>query len=108
MHQSVGSCQTSQCSQHRDARAFNEDLKENRAVGGADGFACADFTDALVDAGQHDVHDADAADQKTESGDDPAADARIANALVDVFDLVLLSPKREVLDSVMGNQQYIS
>ena len=46
-----------------DDDALDEDLDENGQAGGANGFADADLADALVDAGQHDIHDADASRQ---------------------------------------------
>src|SRR6266404_4566800 len=39
-------------------------------MSGADGFANADFACAFGDSDQHDVHDADAADQQCNEGDD--------------------------------------
>ena len=42
--------------------AFREELEEDAAAGGAEGFAQADFAGALGDRDQHDVDDADSAE----------------------------------------------
>ena len=46
----------------RDDDGFGEELELDFAVGCAEGLADADFADAGADVGEHDVHDADAAD----------------------------------------------
>src|SRR5216684_7367991 len=47
-----------------DEDGFREELETNLAFGGADRFADADLANAGADGGEHDVHDADAADQQ--------------------------------------------
>ena len=75
--------------------------------GRADGLADADLADALVDAGEHDVHDADAAHQQADGGDDAAAHAGVVNLLVDGLQLVLLGAEAEILNAVMGEHEDI-
>src|SRR6266702_5333557 len=57
-----------QDSNHRtataDQKGFNEELPHDLALRGANRFAHADFACALLDRHQHDIHDADAADQQ--------------------------------------------
>jgi len=43
-------------------------LEEDLAVGGADGFADADFAGAFGDGDEENIHDADAADDEGDSG----------------------------------------
>ena len=64
--------------------------------------------DALVDAGEHDVHDADAAHQQADHRDDAAAQPRVGDLLVDVLELVLLGLEGEVLDAVVGRHQDVA
>ena len=54
---------------------LDEKLEEDIPPAGADGHADADFARALGDADEHDVHDADAADQQRNAGD--AADSKV-------------------------------
>ena len=77
-------------------------------AGGADGLADADLADALVDAGEHDVHDADAAHQQADGRDDAAAHAGVANLLVDGLQLVLLGAEAEILDAAMGEHEDVA
>src|ERR1019366_5456689 len=49
-----------------DEDGLGEELEANLAVGGAHGFADADLANAGADSGEHDVHDADAANQKND------------------------------------------
>ena len=52
---------------HQDR--LDQELAQDVAVLGADGFAHADLARALGDRHQHDVHDADAAHQQGDAGD---------------------------------------
>src|SRR5262245_28758429 len=108
MHQTVGRRQARDRAEYRDAGAFDEDLKEDRRVRSAEGFARADLANALIDAGEHDVHDANATDQQTQAGDDSTADARVADSFIDVFHLVFLRAESEIFDSIMRHHQNIS
>ncbi len=45
-------------------------MEEDVAGGGADGFADADFVGAFGDGDEHDVHDADAADDEGDASDE--------------------------------------
>ena len=47
----------------RDDRRLDQELADDVALARADGAADADLARPLHDAGEHDVHDADAADQ---------------------------------------------
>ena len=49
--------------------ASNQKLIQDLATWRADGFANADFAGALFHGDQHDVHDADAADEQRDKGD---------------------------------------
>src|SRR6185312_16926766 len=52
-----------------DEHRFRQKLAEDVAAPGPGGAADADFAGALHHRGQHDVHDADAADQQRDGGD---------------------------------------
>ncbi len=78
------------------------------AVGRADGLADADLADALGDAGEHDVHDADAADEQADGRDDAAAHARVADGGGDVLRPVLLGPEGEILDALVRVHQDVA
>src|ERR1019366_2161809 len=106
-HKANGSSNTQRRAKESNDNALNEDLDEDRDPGRADGLADADLADALVDAGQHDVHNADAADQQADCGDDAAAHAGIMDLLVDGLHLVLLGAEAEVLDAVMDEHEDI-
>ena len=49
---------------------FEEELEQNLAGAGADGFADADFASALRDGDEHDVHNANAADDEGNARDE--------------------------------------
>ena len=83
-------------------------MQEDCQRGRADRLADADFAHPLVDAGQHDVHDADAADDEADRRDDAAAQARVANLRVNALDLVLLRAEAEVFDAPMSHQQHVA
>src|SRR5205823_13710630 len=91
-----------------DDDAFHQNLQKDRQPGRANRFADADLADAFVDAREHDVHDADAADDQTDRGDDAAAQARVANLRVDALNLVFLRAEAEVFDAPMGHQQHVA
>ncbi len=48
---------------------FDQELQQHVAAAGADGQAQADLARPLGDRHQHDVHDADAADEQRHAGD---------------------------------------
>src|SRR5207249_8153913 len=52
-----------------ERHSLNEKLQENVAPASADRHADADFASALGDADEHDVHNADAADEQRYAGD---------------------------------------
>ena len=60
MDQGKGGSQSNQAAQNRDDDRLDQDLDEDIGGGGADGFANANFPNALRDTGEHDVHDANA------------------------------------------------
>src|SRR6266498_2175391 len=60
LDQPIGRSQAGHPPEQRNDRALDQNLDEDVRVRGANRLADADFTDALGDAGQHDVHDADA------------------------------------------------
>src|SRR5206468_4179993 len=80
----------------------------DRAVGAADGFADANFADAFGDAGQHDVHNADAAHDEADAGDQSAAQAGVANGLADVVRPILGGVYLKILDALVGDQHGIA
>ena len=47
---------------------LDEELEQHLAGAGADGEADADLAGALGDGDEHDVHDADAADEQADAG----------------------------------------
>src|ERR1700719_3716201 len=51
-----------------DENGLGKELEADLAFGGADRFADADLANAGADGGQHDIHDADAADQQYHRG----------------------------------------
>ena len=57
-------------SDKREDDGFEEELGENVAAAGADGFSDADFVGAFGDGNEHDVHDADATDDEGDAGDE--------------------------------------
>ena len=57
---------------------FEEELQEDVSAAGADGHADADLAGPLGDADEHDVHDADAADEERDDGD---AEEEVAHEL---------------------------
>src|ERR1700730_8975521 len=48
----------------RNQNGFRKELEANFAVGCSDGFADSDLANASAYRGEHDIHDADAADQQ--------------------------------------------
>jgi len=58
-----------EASDERDEYGFDDELADDVALGGADGTADANLASALEDGGEHDVHDADAADEKRDGSD---------------------------------------
>ena len=97
-----------QPAEHGDHHGFDQDLDEDVAGGGADGFADADLAHALGDAGQHDVHDADAADQQADAGDEAAAEPGVADEGVDLLRPVLLGAEGEILDALVGAHEHVA
>jgi hypothetical protein len=53
----------------RDHHGLEQELREDVALAGADGHADADLARPLGDRDEHDVHDADAADEQRHRGD---------------------------------------
>ena len=61
---------TDNTARERENKGFKEKLHENVAGAGADGFADTDFVGAFGDRDEHDIHDADAADDERNGGDE--------------------------------------
>ena len=59
-----------QPAQQADARGLDQKLQQDRAPLGADGLADADLARPLGHRDEHDVHDADAADEQRQPGDE--------------------------------------
>ncbi len=86
------------CDDHADdagdegeGQAFEQELREDVAAPGAEGFEQADLACALGDRDEHDVHDADAADAERHGADDAEEDLERGAELHDllrVFDRV--------------------
>ena len=53
-----------------NAGGFDQELQQDRPAFGADGFADADLARPLRHRDEHDVHDADAADEQRQPGDE--------------------------------------
>ena len=60
------------------------------------------------DAGQHDVHDADAPDQEADAGDEAAADSGVVDESVDLLSPILLGAEGEILDGFVGAHQHVA
>ena len=80
------------CHDHADdagdegqGEAFEEELREDVAAAGAEGFEEADFAGALGDGDEHDVHDADAADAEGHGSDDAEQDLKSGAELGELF-----------------------
>ena len=58
-----------QSAESGERHRFGEELPDDIAPTRANGFANADFAGALGDGHQHDVHDADAADEQADGTD---------------------------------------
>ncbi len=65
--------------------AFQQELGEDVAAAGAEGFHDADFAGSLGDGDQHDVHDADAADGEGHGADDAEKDLKSDGEGYDAF-----------------------
>ena len=72
--QRPGNAEGDESAQQADAGGFGEKLQEDRPALGADGFADADFARPLGHRDKHDVHDADAADEQGQAGDEQPDD----------------------------------
>ena len=59
---------------HAQGHRLDQELKQDVAAAGADRHADADLARPLGDADEHDVHDADAADEQRDAGDATPAD----------------------------------
>src|SRR5579859_1542253 len=62
-------CDPDDAPDQREEDGFDQELDQDHTLGGADRLADADLTGALGDRHQHDVHHADAADEKGDGGD---------------------------------------
>src|SRR5262245_25120595 len=65
---------------------FEQELADDVAFAGADGFTDADLAGALGDADEHDVHHADAADQQAHGRDGDREQADAGRDPVELFD----------------------
>jgi len=65
----VGEADAGDAADAGEGDGFDEELEEDFAGACADGEADADFAGALGDGDEHDVHDADAADEEADAGD---------------------------------------
>src|ERR1035437_7675859 len=81
--QREGSRQPGQATEDGDDDGLDEDLGKDVARGRADGFADADFAHPLGDTGEHDVHDANAAHQQANAGNETAAQTGVVDKGVD-------------------------
>ena len=64
-----------QAADDRDQHRFRQELTNDVGLACADGAADSDFAGTLEHGGQHDVHDADTADQQRDAGDTDHDDA---------------------------------
>ena len=85
-----GDAQSDQPAQQADAGGLDQELQQNVAAPGADGLAHADLARPLDDRNEHDVHDADAADEQRQAGDEQADDGNRAGLLVKPFHKLVL------------------
>src|SRR5207237_7451571 len=87
---------------------LEQDLNEDSRPSGAHGLANANLANALVDASQHDIHDANAAYQQANGRNHAPAHARVADLFVDALQLVFLSAKAEILNAPLSEHQNIA
>ena len=66
-----------------------------------------DFTHAFGNAREHDVHDADAADEKADAGDEATADPGIADEALNVLRPIFLGAEREIFDALVGGHENV-
>lgn len=64
----VTKCDAHDAANETENDGLEEELEENIARRGADGFTDADFAGALRDGDKHDIHDADAANDERNGG----------------------------------------
>src|SRR5262245_30856151 len=80
---------------------FEQELADDVAFAGADGFTDADLAGALGDADEHDVHHADAADQQTHGRDPDCEQADADSDSVELFDNFVSRGEGEIVRLVV-------
>ena len=100
--------QPGQAARHGQHHALDQDLGEHIHRCRADGFADADLPDTLGDAREHDIDDADPADQKADPGDEHAADALVVDGQRDVVGELLLRLELEILQPLVRAHQHVA
>ena len=87
----------------REHDGFHEELLENVVVGGADGFAQADLLRAFNDGHEHDVHDADAADDERDGSDRGEEERQDGRDVAEEREHVLLGLDRKIIFVGIGD-----
>lgn len=67
---SVTEGEAEDAAENGEDETFKEELKEDIEIGGTDGLSDTDFVGALGDGDEHNIHDADAADEQGNAGDE--------------------------------------
>ena len=97
-----GSAEAEDPAAEADDATFDNDLEEDIAAFGTDGEADADFADAFGDGSEHDIGDADAADDQADAGDEAAANFGAFDTALHVIEPLFAGDEREVLDAAVG------
>src|ERR1051325_3063141 len=108
MHQGDRGGESSETTQDRNDDRFYENLNKYVRRPSSDGFADADFADALGNAREHNVHDANPTDKQADASDEPSAEAGIANEGIDLVSPIFLSSESEVFDPFMGGHKDVA
>src|SRR5262245_42493199 len=108
LHEAIRHNQSKQSADDGDDDALDQDLNKHVLMRRADGLANANLAHALGNAGKHDVHNADSADDQANARNNAPAHARILNRGSNFFGLVFLRPEGEIFNPFMVEHQNIS
>src|SRR3974390_874843 len=86
-----------------EGHGLEKELPGDIAVLGTDGFANSDFTSAFGDADEHDVHDADAANEQADRTQNHGGKADLVDDLVIFGRNLLGGGEREIVSSAIGD-----
>src|SRR5216684_5587518 len=85
------------------SHGLEQELPGDITAARADRFAHANFAGALGDAHEHDVHDADAADEQTDAAEDDGGDVNHHHDVVKLLDFLSGGANREIELAVVGD-----